>query len=403
MAKLTVKNVGPIREAEIEVKKHTVFIGPQGTGKSTLAKLIAIGGDSDLVVEAQTLLYKYSLNEYISEESKFSFNEQNFKVNYSINKVFTTEATSNNSIFDQDIERTLENIKSKSSSLSDIYGYIKTAENSKKKELLELVGRLTEELHNETILFSDLTMQKVGSIHTTYIPAERNLMALFSDSIWSLISSESNFPKTIINLGQIFEAARNAQSTLQIPFLNIYYKRENGTEIIYNNNSSINLSQSASGYQSIIPLLLVVEYQRQRYQRRFIIEEPELNLYPIAQKDLIYSLMGGLDSNTEYNNAEWVITTHSPYVLTSFNTLMLAYKVAQKSGELRAEVEKIIPARCWINPDEFAAYYVDNGTVRNIMSEKTGMIADSELDNVSEDFAGEQDQLLDLYRSVPSA
>ena len=48
MAKLTVKNVGPIREAELEVKKHTVFIGPQGSGKSTLAKLIAIGGDTDL-------------------------------------------------------------------------------------------------------------------------------------------------------------------------------------------------------------------------------------------------------------------------------------------------------------------------------------------------------------------
>ena len=49
MAKLTVKNVGPIREDEFEVKKHTVFIGPQGSGKSTLAKLIAIGGIERLV------------------------------------------------------------------------------------------------------------------------------------------------------------------------------------------------------------------------------------------------------------------------------------------------------------------------------------------------------------------
>ena len=113
--------------------------------------------------------------------------------------------------------------------------------------------------------------------------------------------------------------------------------------------------------------------------------------------------MGGLNPAVEYKEAEWVITTHSPYVLTSFNTLILAYKVAQKSDELRAEVEKIIPSRCWINPDDFVAYYIDNGTVRNIMGEKTGMIADSELDNVSEDFAGEQDQLLALYRSVPSA
>ncbi|WP_148562447.1 hypothetical protein [Spirosoma radiotolerans] len=111
--------------------------------------------------------------------------------------------------------------------------------------------------------------------------------------------------------------------------------------------------------------------------------------------------MGGLQPDVNYQDAEWVITTHSPYVLSSFNTLMLAYKVAQRSEELRAEVERIIPARCWINPNDFAAYYVDGGTVRSIISEKTGLIADNELDDVSEDLAGEQDQLLELSRSVP--
>jgi predicted ATPase len=49
MATLTVENVGPIRKAELDIKKHTVFIGPQGSGKSTLAKLIAIGGDKDVL------------------------------------------------------------------------------------------------------------------------------------------------------------------------------------------------------------------------------------------------------------------------------------------------------------------------------------------------------------------
>jgi len=98
-----------------------------------------------------------------------------------------------------------------------------------------------------------------------------------------------------------------------------------------------------------------------------------------------------------------VITTHSPYILSSFNTLMLAYKVAQNSDELRVEVEKIIPSHCWINPDDFAAYYVNNGTVRSIMSERTGLIADNELDDVSDDLADEQDKLLELSRSVPRA
>ena len=110
--------------------------------------------------------------------------------------------------------------------------------------------------------------------------------------------------------------------------------------------------------------------------------------------------MSGLDPEAEYQDAEWVITTHSPYVLSSFNTLMLAYKVAQKSDELRAEVEKLVPARCWINPDDFAAYYVDNGTVRSIISEKTGLIDENELDGVSDTLADEQEALFELNRTA---
>ena len=204
-----------------------------------------------------------------------------------------------------------------------------------------------------------------------------------------------------------FESARDEQKDFFIFPFSIFYifdgKREKMSCIIQN-NKAIQLSPKVPAATNLSSLyLLVVEHQRQQNLRRFIIEEPELNLYPTAQKDLIYSLIGGLDPAIEYKEAEWVITTHSPYVLTSFNTLMLAYKVAQKSDELRAEVEKIIPSRCWINPDDFVAYYVDNGTVRNIMSEKTGMIADNELDDVSDDFAGEQDELLALSRSVARA
>jgi hypothetical protein len=89
--------------------------------------------------------------------------------------------------------------------------------------------------------------------------------------------------------------------------------------------------------------------------------------------------------------------------LSSLNTLLLAWKVAHKNEYLRAEVEKIIPARCWINPDEFAAYYVDKGTVESIVSPQTGLINDSRLDDVSDDLADEQDQLHALKRNVSRA
>ena len=47
MSKIKIKNFGPIKEGclendgWIEIKKVTVFIGNQGSGKSTIAKLIS--------------------------------------------------------------------------------------------------------------------------------------------------------------------------------------------------------------------------------------------------------------------------------------------------------------------------------------------------------------------------
>ena len=44
MSNITIRNFGAIKEqsAPIEIKKVTFFIGNQGSGKSTVAKLISI-------------------------------------------------------------------------------------------------------------------------------------------------------------------------------------------------------------------------------------------------------------------------------------------------------------------------------------------------------------------------
>lgn len=388
MAKLTVTNVGPIREAEIEVKKHTLFIGPQGSGKSTLAKLIAIGGDTEIIQGGninQDILQKYSLHNYITGASSFGFTADTHTIRF-VNSEFELiyQEEEDNPIFSQ----------------NSFKSFLDSAQNSPMKALI------LESLENrdlfEKLLTEFVIEKKILSIISCYIPAERTLLAILNDAVWSLIYSNVNFPKSITAFAKSYSQNRIGVKNLIIPFLGIRYKAENDLDyILLPDNMKMELSQSASGYQSIIPMLIVVEHQRQQSRRRFIIEEPELNLYPTAQKDLIYSLMGGLQPDVEYKEAEWVITTHSPYILSSFNTLMLAYKVAQRSEELRAEVEKIIPSRCWINPDDFAAYYVDGGTVRSIISEKTGLITDNELDDVSDDLADEQDKLFALSRSVP--
>lgn len=42
---LKIKNFGPVKEATIELKPFLVLIGGQGTGKSTIAKLLSIFQD----------------------------------------------------------------------------------------------------------------------------------------------------------------------------------------------------------------------------------------------------------------------------------------------------------------------------------------------------------------------
>lgn len=405
MAKLTVKNVGPIREAEIDVKKHTVFIGPQGTGKSTLAKIIAISSDREAIFKKDPLLNKYNIKSYVKRSSYASFLTDYVFVELKHNMLKNSLTREGDKTL-----KTLKNLKKESSEVRDSLKFIwkvvkkfnpNTNDNGDNISVDDATLKLFQEVKLKIEQIEDKSNKIQDPItKIVYIPAERTLISILSSSLWSLINSNTSIPEIVTTFASYFENAR-VKSKVSIPFLNLNYIHKRGMDtLITNTGTSIVLDQSASGYQSIIPLLLVVEHQRRQTQHRFIIEEPELNLYPTAQKHLIYSLIGGLQPDVTYQDAEWVITTHSPYVLTSLNTLMLAYKVAQRSDELRTEVEKMIPARCWINPDEFAAYYVDGGTVESITNLETGLINDSRLDDVSEDFAGEQDVLFDLLRTA---
>ena len=41
MARICIKNVGPIKQVDINLKRINVFIGMQSSGKSTIAKIIS--------------------------------------------------------------------------------------------------------------------------------------------------------------------------------------------------------------------------------------------------------------------------------------------------------------------------------------------------------------------------
>lgn len=104
------------------------------------------------------------------------------------------------------------------------------------------------------------------------------------------------------------------------------------------------------------------------------------------------------------DNNRLVITTHSPYVLSTINNLLFAYQTAQAIPDKEAELASIIPKSQWINPKDFSAYYVgeDNeenkGGVKSIFDEKTGLISENELDEISDSLGDDFDSIMQIYK-----
>jgi hypothetical protein len=94
-------------------------------------------------------------------------------------------------------------------------------------------------------------------------------------------------------------------------------------------------------------------------------------------------------------NNSLAITTHSPYILTSFNNLIEAGQVAKNKPELSEQVAKIIPERYWIKEGEFKAYAIEDGKLQSILNE-SGFVEGNYLDQVSETISDEFDRLIKL-------
>ena len=123
----------------------------------------------------------------------------------------------------------------------------------------------------------------------------------------------------------------------------------------------------------------------------FIIEEPEQNLFPSTQAQLISYLLNicnGLEKQHSFT-----LTTHSPYILTQLNILLFA-GLLQKQGQTEQVSEYISDA---IAPDELNVYAVQNdGTVVSIIDSETNMISQNYLDSVSEELSIKFQQLYRL-------
>ena len=280
-----------------------------------------------------------------------------------------------------------------------------------------------------------LDIQKMEEEYTlpkiTYFPAERNFVSSVKKSrsgqkltLWS--QSLQEFKETFQEAKEDFKE----KETFHLPISNVELEYNKLNDVLYvkGPDYKIQLADSASGFQSFVPLFVVANYvskllekeqemdeqQRETFkkesakiladktyteeQKRIllsnlaaqfnikrtlnIIEEPEQNLFPTSQQKVINSLL-------EYNNAidrnKLIITTHSPYII-GYMTLavkaMELYKKAKKE-EVRAQINEIVPQKSAISHDDLVIYELDekDGSIR-MLGSKNGIPNDNDyLDN----------------------
>ncbi|MFP5039959.1 AAA family ATPase [Parasediminibacterium sp. JCM 36343] len=396
---LIIKNFGPIKSVELELGRFNVFIGEQGTGKSTVAKLLAV--------------CRYF--SYITIDSPFNQGEAKFReglsawgLNDSIKKdsYIYYKCKHYSVVIEQKPIKITENIPGKGiSNIDTIYSFMPKlkAISNEFTNLLSELERITKPKESsdypqmKRAIPTSFFLNDVASVmdNPFYLPTERGLQSIFSlgkDSIPNISNFLYNYFDKTANIFFDFFSSETVIEPLEITYKNVY-----GKSLIKNKDHDfINLSNGASGYQSTIPVVLLIKYYTEirKKAKTFIIEEPELNLFPSAQNKLMKFLV---DKTMNYGNSI-LLTTHSPYILISLNNLMYAYQVGQEHKE---EVSKIIEEKYWINPEDVSAYrLLSDGTARNIIDEELKEIRVEEMDEVSKALNADYDRILDIKFAV---
>ncbi len=417
MEKLIIKKFAGIKSIEIELTRINVLIGPQASGKSITAKLFyyfkSFFSEIRKGIENESSkrdIDTEHLSKFMTYFPKESWPDEDFSIEYYINKTFMSVKRING-----------KTVKFEYS--DDIKNIIRTSRNILKKEKEKLKStksiRNFELSHNYSQKFNELLKTEISGCsmyNQIFIPAGRSFFSNVQASIFSFLSSNKSLDPFLIEFGSFYENFKRFSTDdffsddklkkdkeiekLINNILNSQYKREKEKDyLMHIDKRKVNLSNASSGQQEILPLLIILQIlSRISFSGEgavLYIEEPEAPLSPNAQK-IVVKLFARL-FNTDKMNFQMIITTHSPYILSSFNNLMYAGNLVDESKDNENKVFKIIPQSEIIKPKEVFAYSLNsNKEIKSLIDSETSLISQNILDDVSNEISIEFGKLLDI-------
>ncbi|MDR0613270.1 MAG: AAA family ATPase [Dysgonamonadaceae bacterium] len=371
MQQIEIKNFGPIKYGHIDINKVTVFVGNQGSGKSTVAKLIStfkwiekalVRGDYDKKwferkgvnrLKSQFLPY-HRIEAYLSPHSTVEYQGDAYKIKY----------------------------------------------------------------QKETLIIDGISQNTYQLPQVMYVPAERNFLTCIKGAKELKLSSESLQEFNT----EYYNAQQDLKNALKLPINETFieYDKLNDTLNLKGENYKVKLTDASSGFQSFVPLYIVSDYlansvkqhsenkelmsseEKIKFQKgvqeiwsndsltdeqkrialsvlsaKFnkttfvnIVEEPEQNLFPVSQWKMLQSLL-------EFNNMnvgnELIMTTHSPYLINYLTIAIKAKQVLDSLSQvnketLSLEISKIISIDACVNATDVSIYEMEEktGTIKSL-------------------------------------
>lgn len=413
MARLTVSKFSCIEHATVDIAPVTVLIGPQASGKSVISKLFYFSYAILLEEQFSAIAEGRTLREFESTlATQFrrwfpvdAWGKRDFRIEFEagVFKVVIRRRTSRS-------RRTANEVAFSFSQYfiaqyTRLLGIARGRSRNAKRRLptsgdFDLIFRIRNLATNR--LRRDLRGEYVAG--QVFIPAGRSFFTSIGKAIAAFAESSTMDPLTI-EFGKQFTQMREmwpywirfnrrtsrkeaSRSELTAELLGGEIKMAKDREYIQTRDGrEIPFSVLSSGQQEVLPLYMALNLfldsaAPDKGRQLIYIEEPEAHLFPLSQKKLV-EYLASLISGPRRGPVDMLITTHSPYLLSTLNNLIKAGAVADRFGrKALRRVSAVVPRPSWLKKNSVAAYAIHHGRTRQLISSE-GLIDAEYLDSVS--------------------
>ena len=427
MEKIIIENVGPIKSVEIDLNKINVFMGPQSSGKSTIAKIISyclwvekncIISDSTEKFDTPEKFYSeieifHDMRGYFRDDSYLSYESDYFKVSVLgfQNDKYELRFKNRDEYLKSKIsyipaERcvaTIEGIKSTKFLDNNIRNYIFDWDSINSKYInykilnLGITYYYNSEAREAYIKGKDydILLSQASSGLRSVIPLLM-LSDYFTDWIYKNEEPTSVEKKQMLTNREKYLFKKYVEQ----PLFDIKVIKDDLTYIDRPENEII---EKLKNEPDRLKRILLMQKYIDNYFVHFgnimdthytnlIIEEPEQNLFPEIQYDLIYHIIRLVKQKDKHR---LILTTHSPYILYALNNCVLGGIVQKNLNE--DAYDRIKCQDSFIKPQDISICQLTNeGRLSNIQ-EKDGLIAGNYFDDQMKKLMDEFRIMLKFY------